>query len=43
MVMCVPLMIVNLAIAWIWLMILYLPFPGCNKRMSSINVEYHFF
>ena len=37
MLLCVPLMVVNLALAWLWLQLIYLPLPFCaqKKRGSS--------
>ena len=37
MVLCVPLMIINLVLAWIWLQLLYLPLPFCGRSKKSHN------
>ena len=35
MILCVPLMVVNLALAWIWLQLIYLPLPFCAQKKSA--------
>ena len=34
MVLCVPLMVINLLLCWVWLQLLYLPLPGTSKARS---------
>ena len=35
MILCVPLMVVNLVLAWLWLQVIYLPLPFCTKKTKS--------
>jgi len=35
MVLCAPLMIVNLLLAWVWLQLLFLPFPFIRNKLSD--------
>ena len=35
MILCVPLMVVNLVLAWLWLQVIYLPLPFCPKKTKS--------
>ena len=35
MILCVPLMIINLLLAWIWLQLLFLPIPGRKSKSST--------
>ena len=36
MVLCVPLMVVNLALAWLWLQLVYLPLPCCARSKKGL-------
>lgn len=39
MVLSVPLMIVNLMVAWLWLQLLYLPLPCCSRKSKDDGEE----
>ena len=39
MILCIPLMVINLVVAWIWLQLLFLPLPCFSRKKSIENTE----